>query len=68
MSAAGPTPPWLPLLQALEDEQPGRHSYTLSLLLEANGGPRLTAQQVRPWLERLRHQDGQAPPQPQEAT
>jgi hypothetical protein len=49
------TPPaWLGLLETLEHETPGQHPYTLSLLLEIRGGPRMTPQQLRPWVDSLR--------------
>ena len=53
-----PEPRWLPLLRALEAEQPGRHVFTLSLLLEVAGGPKVNALVLKPWLEKVRSVDG----------
>ena len=53
-----PSPAWLPLLAQLHAEAPGRHPYTLSLLIEARGGPRIAPLDLKPWVERLgQHQD-----------
>jgi hypothetical protein len=51
-------PAWLPLLGQVQAENPGAHPYTLGLLLEQRGGPRIAPLELKPWIERLaQHQD-----------
>jgi hypothetical protein len=53
-----PEPAWLPLLGQVQAENPGAHPYTLGLLLEQRGGPRIAPLELKPWIERLaQHQD-----------
>jgi hypothetical protein len=46
-------PPWLPVLQALREQHPAAHPYTLSLLLEVETGVRITGQATARWLSTL---------------